>query len=453
MEQRATEDDIESASPHSLAKSDPGGELTTRQKARAILGVGAGNAIEYFDWTIYATFAAFFAPQFFDTGSAVSDLLASFGVFAVGFISRPFGGALFGWIADRKGRKLSLTLAIGLASLGSLTIALSPTEGTIGIAAAFVLTIARLAQGVAHGGEIPAAQTYIIEYAPAHRRGRWSSIIYISNTIGVVSGTLLGALLATGLSSDAMSEWGWRIPFAIGGCLGFFVLWMRSNMPETEAFKKDQADDEPEPSMLSQFAAHKRQVLQVLWYTVGGTVVYYVWAVSAPSYAIAVRGVDPSGALWAGVGANLVLIASLPLWGILSDRIGRKPVLMIGKVGIGVLLFPLNAMIGDSALSLFFAMSVALIIIGANLAVVPALMAELFPTGLRAVGAGVPYSIAVAAFGGTAAYLQTFFADRGTPELFNWYAVALVVVSIAVLVTIPETRGRNLMSAADPTVK
>ncbi|QZS58625.1 MFS transporter [Rhodococcus opacus] len=415
------------------------------EKARAIVGVGTGNGIEYFDWTVYATFAAFFAPQFFHTGSAVSDLLASFGVFAVGFVARPFGGLLFGWLSDRRGRKLSMTLAVGLAAVGSLVIGLTPTHQTIGVAAAVVLVVARLAQGVAHGGELPSAQTYIVEFAPTARRGLWSSLIYISNTTGVVVGTLLGALLTTTLSSEQMADWGWRVPFLLGGVLGLFVLWMRSRMKETEVYEES-GDESAKQSMWQLFLAHRRQVFQILFFTVGGTVVYYVWAVSAPAYAIAVRGIDPSGALWAGVGANLVLIASLPLWGALSDRIGRKPVLYIGNVGIAALLFPLNAMIGHSAVTLFFAMAIALFVMGAILSVMPAMMAELFPTGLRAAGVGVPYSIGVAAFGGTAAYVQTFFADRGTPDLFEWYALALVAVSIAALFTIPETRGRDLAS-------
>ncbi|MCZ4584628.1 MFS transporter [Rhodococcus opacus] len=415
------------------------------EKVRAIVGVGTGNGIEYFDWTVYATFAAFFAPQFFHTGSAVSDLLASFGVFAVGFVARPFGGLLFGWLSDRRGRKLSMTLAVGLAAVGSLVIGLTPTHQTIGVAAAVVLVVARLAQGVAHGGELPSAQTYIVEFAPTARRGLWSSLIYISNTTGVVVGTLLGALLTTTLSSEQMADWGWRVPFLLGGVLGLFVLWMRSRMKETEVYEES-GDETAKQSMWQLFLAHRRQVFQILFFTVGGTVVYYVWAVSAPAYAITVRGIDPSGALWAGVGANLVLIASLPFWGALSDRIGRKPVLYIGNVGIAALLFPLNAMIGHSAVTLFFAMAIALFVMGAILSVMPAMMAELFPTGLRAAGVGVPYSIGVAAFGGTAAYVQTFFADRGTPDLFEWYALALVAVSIAALFTIPETRGRDLAS-------
>ena len=438
MTEIATDSGSVNAGPHTgLPRSE------RWEKARAIVGVGTGNGIEYFDWTVYATFAAFFAPQFFHTGSAVSDLLASFGVFAVGFVARPFGGLLFGWLSDRRGRKLSMTLAVGLAAIGSLVIGLTPTHQTIGVAAAVILVVARLAQGVAHGGELPSAQTYIVEFAPTARRGLWSSLIYISNTTGVVVGTLLGALLTTTLSSEQMADWGWRVPFLLGGVLGLFVLWMRSRMSETEVYEES-GDDTAKQSMWQLFVAHRRQVCQILFFTVGGTVVYYVWAVSAPAYAITVRGIDPSGALWAGVGANLVLIASLPFWGAVSDRIGRKPVLYIGNLGIAALLFPLNAMIGHSALTLFFAMAIALFVMGALLAVMPAMMAELFPTGLRAAGVGVPYSIGVAAFGGTAAYVQTFFADRGSPELFEWYALALVAVSTVALVTIPETRGRDL---------
>ncbi|PQP22691.1 MFS transporter [Rhodococcus opacus] len=440
MTEIATDSGTVNTGPHTVRQRSERWE-----KARAIVGVGTGNGIEYFDWTVYATFAAFFAPQFFHTGSAVSDLLASFGVFAVGFVARPFGGLLFGWLSDRRGRKLSMTLAVGLAAVGSLIIGLTPTHQTIGVAAAVVLVVARLAQGVAHGGELPSAQTYIVEFAPTARRGLWSSLIYISNTTGVVVGTLLGALLTTTLSSEQMADWGWRVPFLLGGVLGLFVLWMRSRMKETEVYEES-GDETAKQSMWQLFLAHRRQVFQILFFTVGGTVVYYVWAVSAPAYAITVRGIDPSGALWAGVGANLVLIASLPFWGALSDRIGRKPVLYIGNVGIAALLFPLNAMIGHSAVTLFIAMAIALFVMGAILSVMPAMMAELFPTGLRAAGVGVPYSIGVAAFGGTAAYVQTFFADRGTPELFEWYALALVAVSIAALFTIPETRGRDLAS-------
>jgi MHS family alpha-ketoglutarate permease-like MFS transporter len=188
-------------------------------------------------------------------------------------------------------------------------------------------------------------------------------------------------------------------------------------------------------------------LFRVIGITVGATVVYYVWAVSAPAYAISVRGLPATGALWAGVFANLVFLITLPFWGIVSDRIGRKPVLIFGELMLIILLFPLNAMIKGQPWQLFVAMSIALVLIGCFSAIGPAVYAEMFPTGIRAAGLGVPYSIAVALFGGTAPYLQTFFADRHIPAAFNWYAIGLMSISVVTVVFMPETRGRDLRDA------
>jgi MHS family alpha-ketoglutarate permease-like MFS transporter len=422
-----------------------------QSRLQTIFGIGAGNAMEWFDWNIYATFAAFFASQFFHSGSAGADLLKTLAVFAVGFLARPFGGFLFGWIADRKGRQLSMTLAVGMAAVGSLVIGLIPTYATIGVAAPILLLVARLVQGLAHGGELPSAQTYLTEMAPRERRGLWSSLIYVSGTVGVLAGTLLGAVLATVLEDAQMAAFGWRIPFILGGVFGFFSLYMRSRMHETPTFAHAAAAAPADKvSLWRQILGHRASLARVLGLTLGATVIYYVWAVSAPAYAISSRGIDAKGALWAGVAANLVFIISLPLWGALSDRIGRRPVLLTGLASLAVLLFPLNAMIGTSPVRLALAMTVALVLIGAFASVAPAVYAEMFPTSVRAAGLGVPYSIAVALFGGTAPYLQTFFAEHHRPDLFSWYATLLAVISIAVVWLMPETRGSDLSAEDDP---
>jgi len=314
--------------------------------------------------------------------------------------------------------------------------------------------IARLAQGLAHGGELPSAQTYISEVAPRERRGLWSSLIYVSGTIGVLAGTVLGAVLATVLSEDQMTAFGWRIPFVIGGLFGLYALYMRSRMRETETFAaaaEAMADNPaPRPSLWRQIMAHPKLLLRVIGLTMGATVIYYVWAVAAPAFAISNRGIDPKGALWAGTAANLVFLVALPLWGKVSDRVGRRPVLLTGTVLLGALLFPLNAMIQGQAWQLFIAMSIALVLIAAFASIGPAVYAEMFPTGIRAAGVGVPYSIAVALFGGTAPYLQTFFAEQGHANLFNWYAIVLLVVSVLTVLFMPETRARDLRSEAVP---
>jgi MHS family alpha-ketoglutarate permease-like MFS transporter len=420
---------------------------------RTIFGVGAGNALEWYDWNIYATFTAFFASQFFHSGSAGTDVLKTLAVFAVGFIARPFGGFLFGWLADRRGRQVSMTLSVGVAACGSLVIGLTPTHATIGVLAPVILVVARLAQGLAHGGELPAAQTYVSEMAPRERRGLWSSLIYFSGTVGVMVGTLLGAVLAGLLTPEQMTAFGWRIPFVVGGILGFYALYMRSRMAETETFtatRSEEATAGPVPSVWSQILAHPVLLLRVIGMTVGATVIYYVWAVAAPAYAISSRGIDPAGALWAGVLANLVFLAALPLWGMISDRVGRKPVLIGNAVALAVLLFPLNAIIEREPWQLFVAMSVALFLIAGFASIAPAVYAEMFPTSIRAAGLGVPYSIAVALFGGTAPYLQTYFAEIGAPGAFTWYAIGLAVVSVVTVALMPETRGSDLRDAGRP---
>ena len=417
-----------------------------QSKARTIFGIGVGNALEWYDWNIYATFTVYIASQFFASGDATSDVLKTLAVFAVGFLARPFGGFVFGWVADRSGRQLSMTLAVGLAAAGSLVIGITPSYASIGVLAPIVLVVARLVQGLAHGGELPAAQTYLSEMAPAEKRGLWSSLIYFSGTCGVIVGTLMGAVLATVLSKEEMAAYGWRIPFILGGLFGLFALWIRSRMHETGTFTAAAEAIAPaeRPSLVRQIMAHPKLLLRVIGLTVGGTVIYYVWAVAAPSFAISNRGIDASGALWAGVVAQVIFIGTLPLWGMLSDRIGRRPVLLIACAAMGVLLIPLNAIIGNSAVMLAVAMTIALIFIGGFVSIAPAVFAEMFPTAIRAAGLGVPYSIAVALFGGTSPYLQAWFASIGAPAAFYWYTIGLAVISIVTVVLMPETRARDL---------
>jgi MFS transporter, MHS family, alpha-ketoglutarate permease len=419
---------------------------------RTLVAIGAGNAMEWFDWNIYATYSTFLAAAFFLGGDPGSDLLKTLAVFAVGFVARPFGGLLFGWLADRRGRKTSMTLSVATASLGSLVIGLCPSAHTIGLAAPVLLLVARLAQGLAHGGELPSSQTYLAELAPRERRGLWSSLIYVSGTIGVLAGTLLAAVSAMVLDHAQMQSWGWRIGFLLGAAFGLYTLYMRARMAETEVFSQaeEAGTRELREPLWRAVLAHPRQLLRILGLTVGLTVVYYVWGVAAPAYAIGQRHTPAAAALWAGSAANVVFIVALPLWGILSDRFGRRPVLVVGGIGSMVLFLPLQGLIQGQSWQLFVAMALALVFVGPGTAVGPAVMAELFPTGVRAAGVGVPYSVAVALFGGTAPYLQAFFAQRGAPTGFGWYAIALAAVSTVTALLIPETRARDLTEADRP---
>jgi MHS family alpha-ketoglutarate permease-like MFS transporter len=429
----------------------PRGQRAAGQShAKTIFGTGVGNALEWYDWGVYAIFTPFFATQFFNGADKASAVLSTLAVFAVGFLARPFGGFVFGWLADHTGRKFAMSATVGTAALGSLVIGVSPSYASIGVAASLVLVLARLLQGLAHGGELPSAQTYISEKASNHNRGLWSSLIYVSGSIGNVFGVLLGVVLTATLNTDQMSSFGWRIPFVVGGLLGLYALYMRSRLTETEVFTDDVQERKQvvKPRVWPEIVRHRRQALQVIGLTVGLTVVYYAWAISAPAYAINSLGIDETDALWAGVVANLVFIAILPLWGKVSDRVGRKPVLLVCALGMAVLLFPLQFLVQGHAWQLGLAMSIAMVFIAAGASIVPAVYAELFPTHIRAIGVGIPYSICVALFGGTAPYLQTWIGANLGRSAFTGYVIALLLVSAAVIVGLPETRGRRLHDEA-----
>jgi MHS family alpha-ketoglutarate permease-like MFS transporter len=407
-----------------------------------LVTVGVGNAFEWYDWNVYATFSVFFASQFFTNTTPGSALLATLAVFAVGFIARPFGGLLFGWLADHTGRQPAMTLTIAVAAAGSLVIGLTPTAATIGIAAPIVLLLARLIQGLAQGGELPSAQTYLAEIAPPTHRGLWSSLIYFSGSLGTLAGTILAALLASHLTHTDMTTYGWRIPFLLGGLIGGFAIIMRKRMTETPVYTH--TTTAPRTPIRQQFFAHPTLLLRVIGLTAGGTITFYLWSVAAAPFAVQQRGTDPSGAFWAATAATVLYILVLPLWGALSDRIGRRPIFVISAVLVGVLLLPLEGLIQGQAWQLLVAMGVSLLLGAGASAIAPALFAEMFPTGIRAVGFGVPYSLAIALFGGTAPYLQAYFDQRHETAAFYWWVIVLIAVSLVTIALSPETRGRDL---------
>ncbi|MER6997722.1 MFS transporter [Streptomyces sp. NPDC000410] len=417
-----------------------------RQRVRAIVGAGTGNALEWYDWNIYAFFAPFIAAQFFPPGN--SALLATLGVFAVSFLMRPLGSILFGWFADRHGRKLSMLLSVALISSGSLLIGIAPTYTDVGLTASVVLVLARLLQGLAYGGEIIVSYTYVAEVAPVGRRGLWSSAVYVSAILASLVAALLGAALTTMLTRQEMADWGWRVPFLVGGALGIVILFLRRMLSESPLFERVQNERRTaeRASLLHGIWQHRTSALRVIGYIAGGAVFFYTWVVAVPAYAIAVKHVPPSSAFWSGVVAFSIMVAVLPLAGALSDRIGRRPVLLVSSVGAAVLSFPLNRMIQGETWQLMLSMSLACVVIAPAASILPAWLAELFPTGIRASGMGLSYSLVVALCGGTAPYLQTWLSTNGHGDAFLGYTVALSLVGTAVVLLTRETKGEPLAS-------
>ncbi|SEF38495.1 MFS transporter, MHS family, alpha-ketoglutarate permease [Amycolatopsis pretoriensis] len=420
--------------------------MTTKTPAgtgRTMLGICLGHALEWYDWGIYTIFVPFFAGQFFPGGATGSAVLSGLAVFAAGFVARPLGGLLVGRLSDRVGRRPMLSLTVGGMAVASLLIGVAPTYATAGVGASLILLACRVVQGLATGGELPSAQTYLAEQAPAARRGRWSSLIYIASAGGNSVGVLLGLVLSLTLTHEEMLGYGWRIPFVVGGVLGVVALWVRRSLAESEVFVNEREKARKQP-FWPDLVRHRRAALQVIGMSVGPTVVYYTWVVAAPAYAITARHLDSSSALLAGVLSSVVLIAVLPLWGALSDRIGRRPVMLISHLGTAATLFPLQALDLGNAVRLGIAMSIAMVFIGAGVSVLPAAYAELFPTRIRTAGLAVPYSVAVAVFGGTAPYLQTWVGETFAPAVFTGYVVLLLLVSAATVLTLREGRGTDL---------
>lgn len=430
----------------SAVRTEPHSDTPVTQPRRrgGLLGALTGTTFEVFDWAIYTTFAAFFATAFFGpdgtkegTGAFLNTLI----VFAVGFVARPVGSLVFGHLSDTRGRRISLYATSATALLGTTLIALAPTHSQIGWGAAVVLVAARTIQGLAHGGEQPAAGAYISEIAQPHRRGLWSSLIYVAILFGGLLGTLLGALLSSLLSPAELSAWGWRIAFGVGALGSIVALYLVWRLPETETFEKAHATQRPD--LLQEMLRAWRPALMIIGLTLGITIAFQNWA-AMTGYHIAVFKAKPADTFWASAGANLIAMVSLPLWGALSDRVGRKPVLLVSFVGVAATTYLLMNYLDGSPTRMFIAMTASLVMLAGPLAIIPALMAELVPTSIRTIGVGFSYALATAIFGGTVPPLQTWISRTWGPEAFGLYVTAAVVVSLLVALTVPETRGKNL---------
>lgn len=422
---------------------------TIRAKARMVLAVNMGNALEWFDWTVFAIFAVYFSNQFFHAASEVSNLLSTMAVFAVGFVMRPVGGLLFGVIADRRGRKFVMVVTMTLVAASSVLIAIAPTYDQIGVFASLWLLLVRCIQGVAHGGEQGGSYTYIAEVARPHNRALWGSTVIMSTVGGTVVATLLGAVMRTMFDSETMSDWGWRIPFLIGGMLGLFALYLRRDLEESATFTENSGEDESTTQSSTQSAlreiwAQRGSILRVVVLVGGTSVVSYTWSVNTPAYAISFYHVNDKLAMWAGVVANLVFLAALPLAALLADRFGRRPNNIAWGLAVACLAFPLSGMLDGSARTLALTMSLALIIQALAASTQVAWFAELFATKSRAAGTGIAVSIASAIFGGTAPYLNSWLTSRGAADLFTWYVVALALATAVTAYFTHETKGIDL---------
>ena len=404
----------------------------TAWRLKAIFTGSIGNLVEWYDWYAYAAFALYFAPVFFPQGNPTAQLLNTAAIFAVGFLMRPIGGWLFGSIADKRGRRYAMTLSVMLMSFGSFMIACTPSYASIGIAAPVLLLLARLLQGLSVGGEYGTSATYLSEVAGTGRRGFFSSFQYVT----LIGGQLLALgiqllLQKVFLSKEQLAEWGWRIPFMIGAVLALVAFYLRRNMHESVNTETKKAE---RGSLAVLLKKHPRAVLTVVGLTMGGTLAFYTYTTYMQKFLV--NTVKLSKEQSTLITFSLMLIYALlqPLFGMLSDRIGRKPLLMAFGILGSILTVPILSAISQttSPWSAFFLILAALLIVSGYTSINAVVKAELFPSEIRALGVGLPYALTVAVFGGTAEYLALWFKDAGHEQWYYWYVAFCIFISLIV---------------------
>ncbi len=412
---------------------------------RTLVSASIGNAVEWFDWTVYATFLVYFSTQFFPKDNETLALLGTTSTYALAFFFRPLGGYVLGRFADLRGRKAGMLLTILLMAGGSLVIALLPTYEQVGWFAPILLLLARIAQGMSLGGEVSNASAYLAEIAPPARRGRYSAFFYVSTGTALLLASLLGVLLTSVLDEGQLQSYGWRIAFAIGGLLGFIGMWLRRSLVETEQFEENAAKARATKNPLMQtIKHHPRAVLQLCAFTLLSTLSYYTFFSALTPFAINFRDADDNDVFIAlSIGTALFVALCYPL-GALSDRLGRKPQMLVWSGAMAVLIVPLSFLVQDNLFSLIVVFCVGLALYAMMASVAPAVMSELFPTELRATGIGAWYNLTVAVFGGTAPLVITALSGAGIPLVFFIYVAVAAVIAFLAILTLTETKGTEL---------
>lgn len=415
-----------------------------KYRLKSIFGGSVGNLVEWYDWYTYSAFALYFSPVFFPNSNPTAQLLNTAGIFAVGFLMRPIGGWLFGSIADKKGRKTSMALSVLIMAIGSLIIGLTPGYKQIGILAPLLLVFARLIQGLSTGGEYGTSATYLSEMASKKHRGFYSSFQYV---------TLIGGqLLALGiqlilqnwlLTPQQLHDWGWRIPFFIGAILSFIALYLRRHIAETSAFKSK--DKEAKKGGIAVLMKYPKEVFTVVGLTLGGTIAFYTFSTYMQKFLVNTVHLSKKTSTTLSFISLLVFAVLQPLFGLLSDKIGRKPLL----IGFGVLgsLCTVPILTGlaseTNTTIIFLLMIAALIIVSGYTSINAVVKAELFPAEIRALGVGLPYALTVAIFGGTAEYFALWFKNIGHENYYYWYVTGCILISLILYTTMKDTKHHS----------
>ena len=413
-----------------------------------MLGGAAGNLVEWFDWYAYSAFALYFAPAFFPKGDAVAQALNTAAIFAVGFLMRPIGGWVLGVYADKHGRKAALTLSVAMMCTGSLIIAVAPTYQQVGLLAPLILLFARLVQGISVGGEYGTSATFMSEVAEPRRRGFLASFQYVTLIGGLLVASALLVVMQALLTEDQLFAWGWRVPFVVGALCALLVFRLRRTLVETAAFNKGAGNKlagENQQGLTTQLLAHPRALLTVLALTAGGSLAFYTYTTYMQKYLVLSAGWSKPDATLTTTAALFFYMLMQPLFGALSDRIGRRPLLITFGVLGTLLTVPAMIAIGQAASRRegFVLMMATLTVLSCYTAISGVVKAEMFPANIRALGVGLPYGVGVAVFGGSAEYVALAFKSAGNEAGFFWYVAIMCGVALIAALSLPDTKHNS----------
>ncbi|QET05667.1 MULTISPECIES: MFS family transporter [Cupriavidus] len=410
----------------------------TRKRVFAIVAASSGNLVEWFDFYIYAFCAIYFAPSFFPKADPTAQLLNTAGVFAAGFLMRPIGGWLFGRIADRSGRKNSMLISVIMMCCGSLLIAALPTYATIGNLAPALLLLARLVQGLSVGGEYGTTATYMSEVALKGRRGFFSSFQYVTLIGGQLLAVLVVVILQQLLDEAELKAWGWRIPFVIGAITAVVALLLRRTLHETSTAATRSSKEAG--TIAGLFRHHKAAFFTVLGYTAGGSLIFYTFTTYMQKYLVNSAGMSIKTASYVMTGCLFVYMCMQPVFGALSDRIGRRSnMLLFGALGTLFTVPILTALGSVSSPEIAFVLiCAALAIVSFYTSVSGIVKAEMFPPEVRALGVGLAYAVANAIFGGSAEYVALGLKSMGHESAFYWYVTVMMAIAFLVALRLPR---------------
>lgn len=423
---------------HSQAQNS----MSARQRIWAIVGASSGNLVEWFDFYVYSFCSLYFAHIFFPSGNPTTQLLQTAGVFAAGFLMRPIGGWLFGYIGDKHGRKTSMLISVCMMCFGSLVIACLPGYESIGVWAPVLLLLARLFQGLSVGGEYGTSATYMSEVAIEGRKGFYASFQYVTLIGGQLLALLTVVVLQQVLSDEDLRSWGWRIPFAIGAALAIVALYLRRSLNETS---DDKTRGHKDAGSLKGLWKHRRAFIMVLGFTAGGSLSFYTFTTYMQKYLVNTSGMDHKTASGLMTIALFVFMLLQPLIGALSDKIGRRNSMLIFGGFAAVCTVPILSVLQtvSSPVLAFALVMLALLITSFYTSISGILKAEMFPPEVRALGVGLSYAVANALFGGSAEYVALSLKAAGSETSFFWYVSAMGAVAFLVSLML-HRRGKGL---------